>query len=67
MSSIGRLIQRRQPFRWLAKVFRLPSRISVELEDIGSWVIRRLGNDSLRTLLSSLQLNGRTKREAEGV
>ena len=59
-------IERKQPFRWLAKVFRLPNHISVELDDIGSWVVKRLGQCTLREVASDLATEWNlTKREAE--
>lgn len=52
--------------RWWARLWRLPAWVEVELDAIGSSVVRSFGQDSLESLATILARDHRlTRRESE--
>ena len=62
----GPMLKRLPPMRWLSKWLRLPERLSVELDDMGTFVVEHLDGRTCDEVISELAKRFRLqRREAE--
>ena len=62
----GPVLKRLPPMRWLSKWLRLPERLSVELDDMGAFVVEHLDGRTCDEIIAELATTFRLqRREAE--